>query len=221
MTKIKKCGRICSLVIAAIAVFLAPAKAIAQGKIVADFPVSPFTGGIVFFDSGPFTPAQTFTPLHGGELLTIYVALAHNGPILPNQVIIDFRETVAGLPSSSVLASASVDGSLLWGVEPSAPLLLGADFTGSGIDLIAGSVYAFSLRIDGPGAAAGAGSGGYDGGSVFTSPDLGATWTPQPLYDMNFQVTIVPEPATVGFLALGALAMWLRGCRFKIKNAGK
>jgi hypothetical protein len=47
---------------------------------VADYPISRYTGGVAFFGSGPFSPAQTFTALGSGELQDITIALAADGP---------------------------------------------------------------------------------------------------------------------------------------------
>ena len=190
------------IALAIVAIVALPITAVRGVPItVAAFPVSSFTGGIAFFTStiDTYRPAQTFTALGSGTLAGISVALSQNGPTLPANVIVEFRQTLAGVPASTVLASAMINGSLLAGVQPGSPVMLTADFSGDGIYLTAGSTYAFSLRIGGPGAAGACGSGAYiaypyNGGSLFDSSDSGATWRAQPLYDLNFQVTAsVPE----------------------------
>jgi hypothetical protein len=197
----------CSMSIAvAIALAFALANATARGEVVADFPISSFTGGIAFFGSGSFRPAQTFTALDSGELQTISVALAQNGPVLPSHVVVEFRSTFSDIPSSSILATSTVDGSLLAG----SPVMLSADFSAFHISLSAGSIYAFSLRTDDAGAASACGSGAYiaypyNGGAEFASFDSGITWSAQSLYDLNFQVTSVPEPTTLLLFGLGGV----------------
>jgi PEP-CTERM motif len=179
---------------------------------VADYPISPYTGGIAGFGSGPFNPAQTFTALGSGELQDITIALAADGPIttVPNNVVVEFRSTVNGTPSSTVLASADINGSLLANIEPGSPVMLSADFSTYQINLVSGSVYAFSLQTD-TGYAFGCGSGNnylynYTGGSLFASYDSGTTWSAQSLYSMNFEVTASPEPSTIALVGIGALA---------------
>jgi hypothetical protein len=186
---------------------------IAQGitpYIVADYPISPYTGGIAGFDSGSFSPAQTFTALGSGELQDITIALAEDGPTPPNDVVVEFRSTVNGVPSSTVLASATINGSLLAGIEPGSPVMLSADFSSYQINVVSNSVYAFSLRTD-TGFAFGCGSGNnylynYTDGSLFTSYDSGTTWSAQSLYSLNFEVTASPEPSTIALVGIGALA---------------
>jgi hypothetical protein len=184
---------------------------------VAGFPISSFTGGIAGFTSSidSFRPAQTFTALNSGDLAGISVALAQNGPTLPANVIVEFRQTLAGVPTSTVLASAMINGSLLSGVQPGSPVMLTADFSADNIWLKAGSIYSFSLRIGGQGAADACGSGAYiaypySGGSLFASSDSGATWGAQSLYDMNFKVTatVPDESCTMTLLLLSMLALF-------------
>lgn len=197
--------------VAAIALAVAMAITSIQAGVVADFPISSFTGGISGFGSGSYRPAQTFVALGSGELDTISVALAQNGSVLPNHVVVEFRSTAAGTPSSSILASSTINGSLFAGVQPGSPVMLTASFSSYHIGLTSGSTYAFSLRTDDSGYAFACGSGAYivynyPGGSLFDSSSSGTTWTAQPLYDMNFQVTSVPEPSALVLIGLGALA---------------
>ena len=178
---------------------------------VADFPISSYSGGIAGFDSGSFRPAQTFTALEGGVLQSISVALAQDGSTPPNHVVVEFRSTEDDMPSSTILASATIDGNLLAGVEPGSPVMLSADFSPYTIDLVSGSVYAFSLRID-EGYAFGCGHGNnyrdyYSGGSLFVSFDSGTTWSEDLPYNLNFQVTAVPEPSALALIGSVMLAI--------------
>jgi hypothetical protein len=195
-----------------------------SGYTVADFPVSPFTGGIAGFGSGSYMPAQTFTALGSGELQGISLALAQNGPVLPNHIVVEFRNTVSDIPSPSILASATIDGNLLAGVQPGSPVMLTADFSSYHINLSSSSTYAFSLRTDDAGFAEACGSGAYvvynyAGGSLFDSFNSGTSWNPQSLYDINFQITVVPEPSAFGLVGLGVLVtcfgqrVWPRAMR--------
>ncbi|HEX5220105.1 MAG TPA: PEP-CTERM sorting domain-containing protein [Verrucomicrobiae bacterium] len=190
-----------------IALMLALSVSIVRADIVADFPFRPDTGGgIAGFTQGPFQPAQTFYSLGSGQLQSVSIALAQNGPQLPNHIFVDFRLTQAGIPSS-ILGTATIDGGLVAGVQPGAPVMLAADFTSLNIQITAGETYAFSLRTDGNAAFA-SGSGAYiaypyPGGSLFSSHDFGTTWSAEPLYDLNFQVTAVPEPSALALLLAG------------------
>jgi len=180
-----------------------------RADIAADFPFrAQGGGGIAGFASGPFQPAQTFFSLASGELQFVSIALALNGAHPPNQMVVDFRETRNGNPST-VVATALIDGSHLEGVPPSKPVMLTADFSDWHISLVTGNSYAFSLRTDANGAfACGSGvypSSPYPGGSLFNSFDFGATWTVQPFYDLSFQVTTVPEPAVITLLGTALL----------------
>jgi hypothetical protein len=175
---------------------------------VAEFPVSSLTGGIAGFGLGSFSPAQTFTVMGSGELQDISLALAQDGPALPNHVVIEFRNTVDGAPSSFVVASATISGSLLMGVEPGSPVMLTADFSSYHISLSSGSAYAFSLRTDNAGFAFACGSGAYfghnyAGGSMFVTYDSGTTWQAKSSYDINFQITAIPEPSTPALIGMG------------------
>ena len=108
------------------------------------------------------------------------MALAQNGPTLPANVIVEFRQTLAGVPTSTVLASALINGNLLAGVQPGAPVMLTADFSGDGIRLVAGAVYAFSLRIGGQGVADACGSG--------------ASTLPIPMLEVPCLIPLIPVP---------------------------
>jgi hypothetical protein len=181
---------------------------------VAEFPVSSFTENTFGFSSTG--PAQTFTALLGGELQDISVALAQNGSILPSHVIVELRGTTAGTPSSFILASASINGNLLAGVDPGSPVMLSADFSSYHIHLGSGTVYAFSLRTDDGHSAYACGSDfyivhNYLGGMLFNPS--GTTWSPQSLYDINFKVTAVPEPAAPALIVMGSLAILFRSQR--------
>jgi hypothetical protein len=123
---------------------------------------------------------------------------------------------VGGVPSSTVLASATINGSVLANVEPASPVWLSADFSSFQINLVSGSVYAFSLQTD-TGDASGCGSGNnyfvnYAGGSLFSSYDSGATWSADSLYNLNFEVTASPEPSTQALVEIGALAIFFSAC---------
>lgn len=156
--------------------------------------------------------AQTFTALEGGELATISVALWKNGPVLPAEVLVDFRLTSGGLPGP-IVATASIPSNAIG--TPAYPYNETADFSSYHISLSAGSVYAFSLRAPNgdPGHAYAGGSGDiYPGGGSYYSLDSGNSWLEQTGYDLTFAVTAVPEPSIAAFAGLAVLVLVLT-CR--------
>ena len=174
------------------------------------------------FSRDSYRPGQAFTPTESGQLAEISVLLASNGEP-PISVYVELRPTLAGVPTSTVLATATVAvGNLL---SPT-PTLFSADFEPFDLNLAAGTVYAFTLRtsIDGGATAIGDLDNGYLGGDAYVSNDSGTSWEYQSgssRYDIGFTVTTIPEPTSFALAAFGFLGLAIAGWRSRNRRTGK
>ncbi len=147
--------------------------------------------GVFGINGGSFQAGQTFNPTASGQLGEISVLLAQGGS-QPTTIFVDFRTTQSGVPTSTVLGTATISGSLL----TSTPTLLSADFTLLNLPISAGTEYAFTLRTSPGGGGAyisGDLANGYAADAAFMSQDFGATWGPPGSpnnYDIAFQVSL-------------------------------
>jgi hypothetical protein len=134
-----------------------------------------------FLDDSAFDLAQTFTVGASGHLSGISVVIANAGP-----VTLSLLETVAGVPTFFVLASAVA-------IAPSLPGLTFFDFSSSDIHVHVGEVLAFSPSAVGSnGQVIGediglAGIDPYSGGDEFyIDPGIGVTaWQPFATYPLS------------------------------------
>jgi len=141
-----------------------------------------------------FQAGQTFAPTESGQLAEIAILLTQAGS-RPTSVFVDLRTTQSGVPTSTVLGTATISGSLL----TSTPVLLSADFRALKLPISAGTQYAFTLRTSSGGGGVyvfGDLVNGYAAGAAFVSQDSGATWGPPGIpndYDIGFHVTASQE----------------------------
>jgi len=136
------------------------------------------------FNDGSFRPGQTFAPQFSGQLKEVRLGLFSQGT---NDAIVEIRPVAGGVPTSTVLAQATVPGS------PYADNVLHvADFTSQNLTLNAGTEYAITLVASGaspniaalgsfPPCPSSTGTGDY-----VSSSDGGSTWTVYPYMDRSF-----------------------------------
>ncbi|MEM8955877.1 MAG: choice-of-anchor R domain-containing protein [Verrucomicrobiota bacterium] len=151
--------------------------------------------------------AQTFTPLVAGILDGIGVTLTENG-VLPPSVTVTITETSSGQPSGT-LGSAIISAPALTNTAT----LFTADFSGQGINLNTGTLYAIVLSPSPPGGYSwnGDNPGSYAGGNYFFSNDAGSNWNDSTIEaDRGFRVTVIPEPSSTLLLSLSTLAIAIR-----------
>jgi PEP-CTERM motif-containing protein len=181
-----------------------------HADVVAEYtPSNPVTlfgiGGGSSFQAG-----QTFAPTESGQLADVAILLSENGG-QPTSVFVDLRPTQSGVPTSTILGTATIPGNLL----SSTPTLLSADFTSLDIPLSVGTEYAFTLTTSANGGAYvdGGDQNGYAAGGAFTSDDSGGTWSSSGLgsFDVGFQVTaVVPEPTSMALVIVGGAGLIFR-----------
>ncbi|WP_291987736.1 PEP-CTERM sorting domain-containing protein [Candidatus Accumulibacter sp. ACC007] len=214
-----------SIVLVAAMLFCASAQAgpvlvLDQQNVVPGVPPAPSVISVQL-GSGPEF-AQTFTVGVGGVLAQIDLQLARFGSI---PLVLDIRETTAGVPNSTVLTSVSIDPNTVvpWLPTPDWTLPFTSIVLGAAeLPVLAGEVLAISLsqqvtlndfyywHVTGD---------LYSGGSTYGRNGPAAPFVPlseifnQPaFYDVGFRTYVrtndVPEPEV---LALAALALALAG----------
>ena len=155
---------------------------------------------------GHFAVAESFTATLGGLVESVEVHVKGDASA-PTSIVVDLYATGAGGVPTSLVGSGVIAAPTL----TSSPAWLSADFTGSGVVLASGGVYALRPR---PGSAGGFTIDGsvadtYAGGQAWSSIDNGALWSAYENngYDLSFRVT-VPEaaPSLLAVFLLGALA---------------
>jgi hypothetical protein len=176
----------------------------AGSPVIAQY-TAPNNGNIAGFSGSlpSYIPAQTFTTTGGGVVDDVTVSLTANGP-LPSYVLVEIRTVSGGLPTSTVLGSASILSPALIG----SPQDFTADFSSSGVTLSPFTSYALAFQTDGGAWVCGEFNGTYSGGMTAQSFDTGSTFSPTFFsHDLQFTVTAVPEPASAALLAAACCAL--------------
>jgi len=140
--------------------------------------------------------AQSFVPGITGSLTKLDVHMFCSGCSGSNpDVIVDVRTTSGGLPTGAILASGTIPG-----FGSGSDGLYTATF-GSPASLVAGTTYAFVLRLatdraTGSYAATRSNNNQYANGARLVSSDSGSTWTAQGT-DLGFHTYMTPPPVYV------------------------
>lgn len=163
------------------------------------------------FASGSHIAGQTFTPLEAGQLETVTMALAPQGPPLPplGPITVELCSTSNGLPST-ILATSIMDGSSVTGDIFASYSMVTADFFSSDVTLNPGTMYAFTLNLSSGGLflCGATPASSYPGGIMVDSPDSGVDWETAPgPAQTEFVVTAIPEPSSLALLVLAALVL--------------
>ena len=183
---------------------LAFAPATAQAVVLIDQPLS--NGFGVMY---PYMPGQTFTAV-GVRVDTVGVELRNmNKSQTGRYVSLSLYEGEGS--SGKLLASSSVDVLAILGDSGGAELV---DFDLGAVKLDAGQTYSFQLTaLDerfGVSYRAVFGEDAYSGGHMFNA------FGSEPLGDLTFNVTAVPEPGTAAMLLIGG--GWLAGVRLRARR---
>ncbi len=154
-----------------------------------------------------YPAAQTFTVASGGTLFSMSAGFYAPQNVAQPYYIFQFRDTTrAGLPDSQIIASANASTAPLSITPPggAAWVDLTADFSGFGINLIAGHKYAISVDVPGPfgttlhnGFTWGLTGSGYAGGESYSFTASGPPILGIPGEDFLFRVHAVPEPSLI------------------------
>ncbi len=154
-----------------------------------------------FNDGTTFMPAQVFTATVAGNLSKISVGVWSTSA---TELLVELRSTSGGLPTSTVLATQSINPGIAFADQT----LHTADFSTSGISLVANTQYAISLRTVNNAvnvAWSGDFTNPYAGGDFAVSSNNGTSWLQQSLPEAVFRVTVtaVPEPASCCLVCMG------------------
>ena len=174
-----------------------------SAQLIAQYhPASPF---IAALPGGTSWSGQTFLAGSSGQV-GLVTLLGQSFGAAPASVTFQLRTVSAGLPTSTVLGTISLAGSVL---NPSALSEFSADFTSLNISLNAGDQYAILLSSSST-IALGGSNDGYAGGQQILSNNGGSTFGAfAPARDLYFTVALaaspVPEPSTYGIF--GAVAL--------------
>ncbi|MEN0020740.1 MAG: GC-type dockerin domain-anchored protein [Planctomycetota bacterium] len=103
-------------------------------------------GGQVGLAGSRNQAGQSFTPLVAGELSSLSLSLRINGAGVPNLIVSIFETNSVGLPTGPVLAQSTLTTAL-----PGQYAWFDFDFSGSGLELQAGELYAWTLQSSGEG----------------------------------------------------------------------
>ena len=196
--------------IMAVSLIVIPGLAHAAEVTVAQYD-GPTTGSA--FPGEYVLTAQTFTAEDTGLFASMSARVARNLPDLSGygQLWLQLRTTSGGVPTSSVLATGSID-------PAQTPGWVTVDYSGSSVMLYEDQVYALSLAspLTGPR------NGGpvyvwpfssadpYKGGGFFASYDSGSTWINDiPEYDALFRITVtsVPETSALLYFVAGSVSI--------------
>ncbi|WP_457356113.1 PEP-CTERM sorting domain-containing protein [Roseateles sp. P5_D6] len=180
---------------------LALAPATTHAVVVIDQPQS-MGFGVMY----PFMPGQTFTAV-GTRIDTIGVELRNMNKSRPGSLVsLSLYEGEGS--GGTLLASSSVDVRALLGDTGGAALV---DFNLGAVKLQPGQTYSFQLTASderfGVSYYSVLGEDAYPGGHMFNA------FESEPLGDLTFNVTAVPEPGIAALLLIGG--GWLAGVRLR------
>ena len=160
---------------------------------------NPLTNGLEVTQNQPVT--QTFTAGRTGLLTFVEISrIKHHNGICANPLTVNLVTTSAGVPTTTVLATATIPPASIATSTPS-PLLI--DFTSASVIVIANDVLALALTSPNPPSTPSyawwgeAPSSGYAGGQIFIQQTI-----PLSVWDLAFQ-TWVSSPATVSNYGAG------------------